>query len=301
MQSGAPKPGGCLDRVALAGLAAALIVCVVFAFAGRGDAGKALGSVFVVAAGAGLVRASLRLCRSGLWSEVGWIGVVASGVAALCGLVMIWRPDVLGNGPNDGQALMRLAIALSAVGAFVADLGKLQSVQLGRVVDRFVRGVACFTAGVLALVVLVTCTQSKPDAWMAAIFGGGTWTLWIGFTVALLLSHLAVPILGRMEERRERVRRENATDRATLTLQCPRCQLWVQMHAGVIQCPGCRLQLRVEFEEPRCGCGYPLHRLAGPNCPECGLEVPPERRWGAARAPAAGHAPAAEATRPEPA
>lgn len=301
MESGAPKPSGCLDRVALVGLAAALIVCVVFAFAGRGDAGKALGSLFVVAVGAGVVRASLRLCRSGLWSAVGWIGVVASGLAALCGLAMIWLPDLPGNGLNDSHALMRLAIALFAVGAFVADLGKLQSVRLSRVVDRFVRGVACFTAGVLALVVLVTCAQSKPDAWFAAVFGSGTWPLWIGFTVALVFSHLAVPILGRMEERRERVRRENATDRATLTLQCPRCQLWVQMHSGVIQCPGCQLQLRVEFEEPRCGCGYPLHRLASPNCPECGLEVPPERRWGAARARAEGHAPAAETPPPEPA
>ncbi|MFM7808654.1 MAG: hypothetical protein ACKPEA_12145 [Planctomycetota bacterium] len=274
---------------------------MVFAFAGSGDAGKAVGSLFVVALGAGLVRASLRLCRSALWSAVGWIGVVASGVAALCGLAMIWRPNLAGSGPNDTYALMRLAIALFAVGAFVADLGKLQSVRLGRVIDRFVRGVACFTAGVLALVVLVTCAQSSTDAWVAAIFGRGTWMLWIGFAVTLVFTHLAVPILGRMEERRERVRRENATDRATLTLQCPRCLLWVQMHSGLIRCPGCSLELHVEFEEPRCGCGYPLHRLAGPNCPECGLEVPPERRWGAARTPAAATPSAAAVTPPEPA
>lgn len=286
MASGVPKPGGCLDRVVLVGLAASLSVCVVFAFAGSRDAGKVLGSVFLIAVGAALARVALRLCRSGSWPAVGWIGVGSSSAATLCGLALIWRPDLSAVGSNDAHVVLRLTIALSAVGAFVADFERLRSVRLGRVVGRFVRGVACFTAGVVALVVLVTCAQSKPDAWLAMIFGSGTWAVWSGFAITLASSHLAVPILGRMEERRERALRDSATDRATLTLQCPRCQLWVQMHSGLILCPGCRLQLRVEFEEPRCGCGYPLHRLAGPNCPECGWEVPPEKRWGLARGPA---------------
>ena len=104
----------------------------------------------------------------------------------------------------------------------------------------------------------------------------------------MILCHLLVPISMR-RERRVRAAEEAAMgDRAMLTLQCPRCTLWMQMHSGLILCPGCMLSLRVEFPEPRCECGYPLHRLSGPNCPECGFEVPPERRWGAARAPGAG-------------
>jgi len=283
----ASKPGGCLDRAALIGLAFALVACIALAFTGRGDAAKLIGTLIVIAVGTGLVRGSLRLREPAAWRVVGWIGAAATASGSLCALALIWRPDLMSGGASDSYAIMRLSIALSTAGALVADLGRLRSFELRRLVDRLVRATAWLTAGTLAALVIVTCAQATPDAWLGSIFGFGTWPFWVGFGICLTFSHLAVPILGRMEERRERARLESATDRATLTLQCPRCLLWVQMHSGRILCPGCSLQLRIEFEEPRCGCGYPLHRLSGPNCPECGFEVPPERRWGAARATAA--------------
>ena len=37
--------------------------------------------------------------------------------------------------------------------------------------------------------------------------------------------------------------------------------------------------MTIEFEEPRCDCGYLLYRLVGDTCPECGRAVPLSSRW----------------------
>jgi uncharacterized Zn finger protein (UPF0148 family) len=82
-----------------------------------------------------------------------------------------------------------------------------------------------------------------------------------------------------MERQREARRLATMPDRAVATLQCPRCRKWLQMQAGSVACPQCRLAITLQFQEPRCECGYPLHRLAGESCPECGRHIPPEQRW----------------------
>lgn len=74
--------------------------------------------------------------------------------------------------------------------------------------------------------------------------------------------------------------------RTRVPLGCPRCGHACEVEANVdARCDACRLELRVEFEEPRCACGYLLHGLAAPSCPECGAAVPEDRRWRAAAEP----------------
>jgi len=78
--------------------------------------------------------------------------------------------------------------------------------------------------------------------------------------------------------------------RSRVAFACPRCGGACDLEANADACcPSCRLAIRVEFEEPRCACGYLLHGLAAPDCPECGAPVPESKRW---RAPAAPGAPA---------
>lgn len=73
--------------------------------------------------------------------------------------------------------------------------------------------------------------------------------------------------------------------RTRVAFACPRCGGACDLEANADACcPSCRLAIRVEFEEPRCTCGYLLHGLAAPDCPECGAAVPESKRW---------HAPAA--------
>ncbi len=65
-----------------------------------------------------------------------------------------------------------------------------------------------------------------------------------------------------------------------VSLSCPRCAdaLTVQSNREG-RCEGCRLKVRVEVEEPRCGCGYLLYELESDTCPECGKAIPADDRW----------------------
>lgn len=280
MVNGASKPGGCLDRVALWALAFGLALCIVLAWTGGTASARLIGALVVVGVSAGLLRGALRLGGPTAWRVVGWSGAGASGGAGLLALVMIWRPEFAEAGPPGVYLPLRICVALAACAALIADLGRLHVVQLRRMVDRLVRGTAAVTAGLLAAMVVVGCLFDEPDVWLRSLFRTPMLLPWIGFASLLTFTHLATPILGRLEERRERERLAQAPDRALLTLQCPRCSLWMQMNSGRIACPGCHLPITIEFEEPRCACGYALHRLGGACCPECGRAIPPDQRWG---------------------
>jgi len=54
-------------------------------------------------------------------------------------------------------------------------------------------------------------------------------------------------------------------------LACPRCGLQHAAPVGRTHCPGCRLMLSIELADAHCDtCGYPLYKLPGNRCPECG-------------------------------
>jgi len=59
----------------------------------------------------------------------------------------------------------------------------------------------------------------------------------------------------------------------TVDLHCPRCRAALALRQGWSRCTGCKLRIRIEIEEPRCACGYPLHMLTTGACPECGAAV----------------------------
>jgi len=57
----------------------------------------------------------------------------------------------------------------------------------------------------------------------------------------------------------------------TLHLQCPRCRTFQDLSEGESACLSCKLKFKIEVEEPVCPkCGYNLHMLTSPRCPECG-------------------------------
>ena len=278
-----------LDRLALMGLAVLGVLVVLFMFSGRAEAGRLLGSVVVGLAGYVLVRGSLRL--RGPWTSLGWIGVAATTGGGLSALLAIWG----GYRGDTETALWRGMGGLGVLAMLVADAGALGSVTLRRWFDRGVRATALLGIGVAVCVAEVGFISGdlRLVEWL------GRQVPWaygaIGVT-ATVLGHAAIPVLGRMERRREARRLDAMPDRALATLQCPRCEQWLQMRSGLIACPGCALVIRFEFAEPRCGCGYPLHRLAGTCCPECGREVPVTERWG--RVARNAHAPVSEPASP---
>jgi len=52
---------------------------------------------------------------------------------------------------------------------------------------------------------------------------------------------------------------------------CPRCGVQQDAQVGRSTCAECSLELRIELDEASCeSCGYPLYKLTGQRCPECG-------------------------------
>ena len=59
--------------------------------------------------------------------------------------------------------------------------------------------------------------------------------------------------------------------RETIFLRCPRCLNEQEVVTGESACAVCKLRIKIEVEEPKCPkCGYNLHQLTRPICPECG-------------------------------
>jgi len=76
-------------------------------------------------------------------------------------------------------------------------------------------------------------------------------------------------------------------NRMLVNVKCPRCGQFTELRANTYgRCMTCDLKLKVEFEEPRCACGYLLHGLTGDVCPECGQSIKSKRGWGGEEEPA---------------
>lgn len=278
-----------LDRVALTaawlGVTAASVILIA-----NGGRGTPAGQVTTAIAACSLCwllgRAAWRLRRAG-HPGLAWAAAVCWTVIAAGAIVCAFGAELPSSIAALGWMTVRVLLPVGLVGS---DAGWLLLLRPHGLLARAHRVVILGTAALSALL-----WWSLP--WLAPVgVMSGSATLGLGallgWCFVTAVSHALMPALMRRDARVRAEAERRRGDRALATLQCPRCQLWVQMHSGVIRCPGCSLQVRLEFEEPRCACGYPLHRLSGPNCPECGLEVPPERRWGAARGPAAAPVPA---------
>ena len=261
-----------VDRIALIGAALMLVAVIVLALSGRPGASTLLSSLLLLLVGYALLRTSLGL-REPVLQLLGWLGALAA--AGFIVITQAWVWGVVGQSSPDGFAQWFLpSCALAAFAAFTADVALLHGMVLHGMYARIVRGAAIAAMGVLmggvALACLVAPVSSMPS--MRTPF-------WPLVTMACLVTHVAVPVLARADARRERARVAAAHDRALATLQCVRCGQWMQMHSGKAACPRCRSIITLEFEEPRCACGYPLHRLNSANCPECGTGIPAEKRW----------------------
>lgn len=273
-----------VDRAALVGLVVSVMLAsLLWGLDPASGGGSPGGRVSLVLVGLCLSwvlgRRVLGLRRIGL-DGLAWVGIACWVVVAAACMICT---DVTGM-PSGGREIALVTLWITLPLAFLAsDAGWFFALRPSGMIARSLRVIAFGTACLSVLLWWL-----GPWVWPSALMrGGGPGGLllmlgWFAFTA---ISHALVPAVMRRDQRVRVEQEHRRGDRALMTLQCPRCLLWVQMHSGVILCPGCSLRLRLEFEEPRCGCGYPLHRLSGPHCPECGFEVPPAQRWGAARGP----------------
>ncbi len=269
-----------VDRIVIIVVGAiVLLVAALSLSAGAWEASRLVLAGLAAGVAYALVRGCLSL-RGGLLTAIGWVGSMAAVAAFLLTLFLLFGS---GGSASPAGSSPRLLLLLGLVAVLVADGAFVVRCRLRHWLPRGAAALALLSLGVVVVLSLQTVIQADWSAFGWITPGGrsssGTMLL---LMAAGLLAHLTLPSCGRWERDREAARMAGMPDRALATLQCPRCEQWLQMRSGFIACPGCALAIRFEFNEPRCRCGYPLHRLSGSRCPECGREVPSGERWGRA-------------------
>jgi len=251
-------------------LAAAGVAALVFDLP---QAGQIIASAVLVAvySFAGLACAAMLSKRH----RVGFVRLtLACAAISLAGwLAFIWLESILPY--SDDRNLARVAATPTVIGAFTLYVAMITLPRLHSVIGRWFRRGAIGAAGCTGLLLLALIWAE--DHLPFQLFGR---TLGV---LALLasLGTVVVPLFWRLERVRLLDLESTVEKRVPVTLTCPRCGERLETRANTnTACRGCGLRLRVQFEEPRCVCGYLLYGLTGDRCPECGRPIPHDRRWG---------------------
>lgn len=210
--------------------------------------------------------------------------MAAAWLGAATWLVLIWSDGAFGPDAAEYVARTAGAFSLAAVAGALAGLALLSraggpwvvAVRMTAFVLTIVWAVFgelafAFPAFVGDVVIEAIGRDLFARIVMVSMIMGATSLL--AQPVLLRLGHMATHDAGgALRGRHARVR-----------LACPRCGSPCEVDANTAaECSACRLDVRVEFEEPRCACGYLLYALEGDACPECGAPVPASKRWGGA-------------------
>ena len=245
-------------------------------------AGQALGTMVVIIVG--LIFARLHFW---LWTRAPWQKFFAVSTW-LCNLFVvsvfissIWNWSRWFNLDRDGMD--KPVICATVFVGVVTDCMLLLRLQLRKTLDRSIRSVAVGLAIVGALLLMATVASQKFQEFFDAIWKEIPWQ--VGSIVGLiaLASHIASAILASIEKEKIAKLPETFSERMKVSMNCPRCGDLIQLPLGHGACPHCKLAIHIECDEPRCECGYLLHKLTGVNCPECGREVPEKLRWKSAQ------------------
>jgi hypothetical protein len=210
-------------------------------------------------------------------------GIVSSLVACVLWISVIYgsdlAPDTYAIVVECGAMFTMLAFATSWTGLLV--LAKARSAWL-RVFRILVLGASWGWCGGMALMTWLGPILEQVNEQLLTvtlfIFGMlGPLLLVAGFTFSAMV---------RADERRRKRRRDTIPAKVGVAMACPRCGLEQTFRTGAASCASCGFAMLVEIEEPRCECGYPLYRLEGETCPECGRAIPEDDRWTGPSTPA---------------
>ncbi len=245
-------------------------------------AGKALGTMVVIIVG--LIFARLHFW---LWTRAPWQKFFAAS-SWLCILFLvlvfitsIWNWSLWFNLDRDGMD--KSVICATVFVGVVTDCMLLLRLRFSKTLDRSIRAVAVGLAIVGALLLMTTVASQKFQEFFDVIWKGIPWQFGAILGLIALASHVASAILASIEKEKFSKLPETFSERMKVSMNCPRCADVIQLPLGHGACPHCKLAIHIECDEPRCECGYLLHKLTGVNCPECGKEVPEKLRWKSAQ------------------
>ncbi|MHC5113988.1 MAG: hypothetical protein ACYTGP_06120 [Planctomycetota bacterium] len=231
----------------------------------------------LVAIYAGLAIASAVFIRMGRFPVLMWLALLACPAAVVTWMILIWFGETM----DDDRAAN---LARFAGTATVGVVGSLHTGAFGHLSTRnralhwsrwvLIALAWCFAAMLLTIIWLAEWLEMVVSQWVLVTVVFTT----AGFGGIALLGSLLVRIAFRLEAERERRRAASVPSSVRMGLVCPECGDELSLGQGNGRCR-CGFSVNVEFEEPRCACGYLLFRLSGDLCPECGAIVPPDQRW----------------------
>lgn len=206
---------------------------------------------------AGMLVLSLATFLLLTWGD-GWIDWPAEEIMAKCGLTAL----LLGLMPTHALLLM------------LADFRRAVSQWA-----RWATIAAACCAGTLCITLIWEMWDPlgyRVEDWIGRLTGAAA--------LPAALGTIAVPILARIEYMNRREAGTETIDRhVPVGFRCPRCAAESEQPANQrFVCPGCGLRAMITLSEPRCACGYLLHGLPEPICPECGRAVSEDLWWRAA-------------------
>ena len=243
---------------------------------------QALGTMVVIIVG--LIFARLHFW---LWTRAPWQKFFAVS-SWLCNLFLVsvfissiwnWSRWFILN----GDEMYKPVICATVFVGVVTDCMLLLRLRFSKTLDRSIRAVAVGLAIVGALLLMTTVASQKFQEFFDVIWKGIPWQFGAILGLIALASHVASAILASIEKEKIAKLPETFSERMKVSMNCPRCADVIQLPLGHGACPHCKLAIHIECDEPRCECGYLLHKLTGVNCPECGMEVPEKLRWKSAQ------------------
>ena len=270
------------NRFSLSVVAVMFLLGVYAILASSTMAGKALGTMVVIIVG--LIFARLHFW---LWTRAPWQKFVAAS-SWLCNLFLvlvfvtsIWNWSRWFN--LDGNGMEKPIICGAVFVGVVTDCMLLLRLQLRKKLDRSIRAVAVGLAIVGAVLLVATVASQTFAESFDAIWNVIPWQVGAIVCLIALASHIASAILASIEKEKSSKLPETFSERMKVSMNCPRCGDLIQSPLGHSVCSNCKLAIHIECDEPRCECGYLLHKLNGVICPECGKDVPEKLRWKSAQ------------------
>lgn len=206
-----------------------------------------------------------------------WLAWTAVGL--LLGSFVLWLVLIWFNRPlpwRIEETIIRLAGTATTCGILSLHASLLLLVQFQRQFSRVVRAITIAAACITALLIVTAIWEIdflRGDDWLARLMGA--------CSIPAALGTIAVPVLARIEFVTRREGEEHMIARhVPVWRRCPRCGHEGEQDAnrrGL--CPGCGLEMTITLAEPRCACGYLLHGLREPICPECGRAIDKSDWW----------------------
>ncbi len=206
-----------------------------------------------------------------------WAGLGSATVAMLLWLVLIWFHRRMSWDLRETVGM--IAVSFTIGGVLAAQSGLL---SLPRLDDRRANYVRRGTIGVSVFLAVYGLILIWWFDSIDRIIDAEVLIRTVGVLVILAACGTVVtPILWRMQG----VRHAGGGGAVPLTVAvnivCPRCRSDQCLKTGERSCTKCGLRIKIEVEEPRCACGYLLHKLENNRCPECGRAIDERDRWAA--------------------